>query len=1067
MKLRKRFLGILTALALMTGVGASLPASAMAPDGTISSSVVEEFADPSAEYRAGFRYELPGGQVDLEQVKTEMQQIKDAGFAVVEITASGVTDYAQYGLDSDAWRDTLKTIYAACNELGLQADIHLSFNNGANLYVPGLEVTDEGVTKELVEAHATVTGGVELAAGTAVPVIGEAGTQDNVSRGIVRAYLAKVTEVRNIPQISPPVTTTSYDINNLPRTDVSFLDADTLTDITAQVSYDAASNTAALTEAVTPGAEGETYALIAVYEQGMAATSDVGTLPARKMDYFSEAGTKAFTDFYDNEVFDDELRALMRENGGDLFSDSYGADANWTDNFLSIFEDAMGYDIGQYLPILFTDYFDFDGDLGTRIRNDHKEALTDLYCKYHLEGLTDWANSLGLQYRDQVVYSALRDMMTAAMYVDVPETESLYFMDEIDNYLAMSAPANLSRKGMVSTELGALRGRTGEAYAVGGYSQTWEDIIIQANRSFAGGVNQMLLHTFPYQSSTTHSWPGYTAFGAMFSENWGPRLPSWQDAKDVADYLARAQYIMRKGVSQRDVVIYKHNYDWARWSGEYVIDQTLTREGYTFDFINPAMMQHENAAAENGVIDVNGGHYRAFIIDSEQYPFMHYFARPEADMMPVDAALKIEEYAKAGVPIIVVGEAPSRTESLTESDDEVVAIFARMTEAGQITYVDSEADIAAALRDLKIRPNADNNTECGVTSYLRTENGVNYYFLYNQGDFDSIKENPYTGGEAVCDQVISLKGEGQPYFFDLWTGEVTPIADYTVSDGYVDVRVQLEIHESTIIALGAVEGSPSLHAVDKAANVSYDAEGNLLLKADKAGDYTVSLSDGNTKNIAVDKVAPSIVPEKWSLTVQSWTPANEFGTTGKDGALTAKNNIGPVELTELKAWKDIPEIGESVSGIGTYTTVFTVDGPMDGATLSLGEVFDTVSVKVNGVDVTGINQSTKVIDLGDLVKQGENTLEIQSVSTLRNAVRAYDSAYDYKDVQSYGLLGPVSITPYVTAAVNTEPAEGGDGSSSSGPDVPDTGTQDTLAVIVGILLVASGAAFVVTRRRSV
>ena len=59
-----------------------------------------------------------------------MQQIKDAGFAVVEITASGVTDYAQYGLDSDAWRTTLKTIYSTCNELGLQADIHLSFNNG-------------------------------------------------------------------------------------------------------------------------------------------------------------------------------------------------------------------------------------------------------------------------------------------------------------------------------------------------------------------------------------------------------------------------------------------------------------------------------------------------------------------------------------------------------------------------------------------------------------------------------------------------------------------------------------------------------------------------------------------------------------------------------------------------------------------------------------------------------------------------------------------------------------------------------------------------------------------------
>lgn len=666
-------------------------------------------------------------------------------------------------------------------------------------------------------------------------------------------------------------------------------------------------------------------------------------------------------------------------------------------------------------PLLFTDVFDFDGDLGTRVRNDHKDVLTELYCKYHLEGLTQWANSLGLQYRDQVVYSALRDMMTAAMYVDVPETESLYFMDEIDNYLAMSAPANLARKSMVSTELGALRGRVGEAYAVGGYSQTWEDIIIQANRSFAGGVNQMLLHTFPYQSSTTHSWPGYTAFGFMFLENWGPRLPAWQDARDVGDYLARAQYIMRRGISQRDVVIYKHNYDWARWSGEYVTDQTLTREGYTFDFINPAMMQHENAYAENGVIDPEGGSYRALIIDSEQYPFMHYFARPASDMMPLDAALKIEEYAKAGVPIIIVGEAPSRAESMTEADSDVAAVFTRMTQAGQITYVDSEADIAGVLRQLEIRPAADNNTPCGVTTYLRTEDGVNYYFLYNQGDFDSIHENPYTGGEAECDQTISLRGEGRPYLLDLWTGEVMPIAQYTTGDGYVNVPVELAINESCIIAVGGSDSG--FHAVKADSGVFYDEAGNLVLRANRSGSYQVTLANGTRRTVDISAVAAPVTPESWTLSVESWTPANEFGTKGAAGAATAKTRLPDIRLTELKPWNAIAELGDAISGIGTYTTEFYVDGPADGAILSLGQVFDTVSVKVNGQDVTGINQSTGVIDLGSLVQAGTNTLEIQSVSTLRNAVRKVDPSYASKTVHEYGLLGPVTVTPYVTASV--------------------------------------------------
>ena len=112
----------------------------------------------------------------------------------------------------------------------------------------------------------------------------------------------------------------------------------------------------------------------------------------------------------------------------------------------------------------------------------------------------------------------------------------------------------------------------------------------------------------------------------------------------------------------------------------------------------------------------------------------------------------------------------------------------------------------------------------------------------------------------------------------------------------------------------------------------------------------------------------------------------------------------------------------------------------------------------------GINQTTKVIDLGNLVKQGENTLEIQSVSTLRNAVRTVDQAYDYKEVQSYGLIGPVSITPYVTAAV-IAPDDSSD--PDSNPSVPDTGVNETAAVVISILLASSCAAFVLLRRKSV
>ena len=67
-------------------------------------------------------------------------------------------------------------------------------------------------------------------------------------------------------------------------------------------------------------------------------------------------------------------------------------------------------------------------------------------------------------------------------------------------------------------------------------------------------------------------------------------------------------------------------------------------------------------------------------------------------MMPVAAAQKIQQYAQAGVPIVVVGEVPSRAEGFAESDDEVVRIFAEMEAAEQITHVSSESELSAALR---------------------------------------------------------------------------------------------------------------------------------------------------------------------------------------------------------------------------------------------------------------------------------------------------------------------------------------------------------------------------------
>ncbi|MFI5429641.1 hypothetical protein [Aeromicrobium sp. UC242_57] len=90
----------------------------------------------------------------------------------------------------------------------------------------------------------------------------------------------------------------------------------------------------------------------------------------------------------------------------------------------------------------------------------------------------------------------------------------------------------------------------------------------------------------------------------------------------------------------------------------------------------------------------------------------------------------------------------------------------------------------------------------------------------------------------------------------------------------------------------------------------------------------------------------------------------------------------------------------------------------DGAYLDLGDVVDTVRVKVNGESVL-VNQADKSrIDLGGHLRAGTNELEVRVATTLFNAVKTSgDSNYQMPALQRTGLMGPITVTPYRDVAL--------------------------------------------------
>ena len=133
-------------------------------------------------------------------------------------------------------------------------------------------------------------------------------------------------------------------------------------------------------------------------------------------------------------------------------------------------------------------------------------------------------------------------------------------------------------------------------------------------------------------------------------------------------------------------------------------------------------------------------------------------------------------------------------------------------------------------------------------------------------------------------------------------------------------------------------------------------------------------------------------------------------------------------FTELTDWtaSDDPEV-KYYSGSALYINAFTLDGKdIQGSSVSLdlGEAMVMASVKVNGKDAGGAWTFPYKLEIGDLVKEGVNSLEIRVWNNWRNRLVADEKLPPEQrltwtniqpwnaddELQSSGLLGPVKIS---------------------------------------------------------
>ncbi|KAA1427736.1 glycosyl hydrolase [Nocardioides antri] len=999
------------AAALVSAAGTPPASGAAVGTGGLPADLARAFRKPGPASAAGFRWWWPHGLVDPVEIAREVDQVADAGFGVLEVAvvthslrARGIEiDVAKHGWGGPSWVQGVKAALGRAAERGVRVDITVGPSWPAA--VPTITPEDDAACNELAYGRADVAAGATYDAELPAPT-GEAHS--------TRVELVTV-QAHRVTAASSSITT---------------IDPESYVDLAGSVSGTRLTWTAPAEPA------GGTWVVLATWRRGSGQEPEAGphTNPrSYVVDHFSEAGTQAVVDLWEDRVLDGEMRARLRAAGGYLFEDSLEIETEatiWTPRMLEEFEARAGYDLRPWLPVVLEVNEAYRFALGTpgalattdalrtnQVRDDFNQVLSDLYRDYHLRPLQEFARSLGMGLRVQA-YGLETDSTEHAAILDIAETESLGFKN-LDDYRVMAGGRDIAGKKILSCEAicynGAAYNTTWGANTISPTAQN--QALFTLNSIFAAGVNQAIIHGFPYAQAPDVTWPGFAAFspyynGAVgFGEAWGPRTPQWEHVPGISAYLARTQLVLQTGTPRHDIVFLRQKSGASTGIGPFWVTNDGTKLGWSHSFITSSLLTRDDVTFRDGRLAPDGPAYKVLVIGPDKI-------RSREVTIALDAARKVLELGRAGLPVILVNDAGrdwardatpiGRTDAAAVAEvRELMAEIAALPTTRSV----SEAGVGGALAALGITRDVE-HTDSTVMHVRRVVGDTDLYYLANARHAENRRLNRVTQDVWLT----ATDRSAVPWLLDAWTGGISRVAAFERNGDRVRVRVDLVPGQSTVVVLAAPGDEPT-RSVLPGAGQEFVLHGvRPALRTTTAGTHQVTWPGGKTAKVRVDRVREPQTPTAWTLEVEDWRPADPADPKN----LATTKETRHADLPALQAWSKVAGF-EDVSGIGRYRTTIDLGTDWtedDGAVLELGEVNDTFVVRVNGEELPPCDPLDATVDLGHRLVPGLNEIEVEVASTLLNRLRVVTpSVYGVASRQSYGLTGPVRLVPYVDKVV--------------------------------------------------
>lgn len=503
------------------------------------------------------------------------------------------------------------------------------------------------------------------------------------------------------------------------------------------------------------------------------ATKEATGLEVDKLD---RQAVKSYIDTYLGSYFETLGPQLMGARGVKaLLTDSIEVGPyNWTPGLLGDFKRLRGYDATPFLPAL-TGVVIGGAKQSDAFLWDFRRTLAELTAESHYGQIAKSAHERGLTYYGESLEGtrvSIGDDMEMRRNADIPMAAMWTFSPSkgprsnyVIDILGAASVAHIYGQNLVAAE-----SMTSGLQPWGFSPRTLKPII---DLEFALGVNRPVIHTSVHQPIEKKPGLGLLIFGQYFNrhETWAEQARPW------IDYIARNAHMLQQGKFAADVAYFYG--EEAPLSGLYGEGRDLPKDlpaGYGFDFVNSDALLHQLSAANGGIENPSGMHYRMLYLGGS------------SRKMTLPVLRKIRDLVNAGV--VVAGQRPIASPSLADNEAEFAAmadeLWAKPAGRGAIMQA---ANAGQALASMGVARDFDYDSagqERDIMFVHRRLTDGDFYFLSNR-----------TERGLSINGSFRVSGK-RPELWHADTALIEPVS-YRIESGRTSVPLQLDANESVFV----------------------------------------------------------------------------------------------------------------------------------------------------------------------------------------------------------------------------------------------------------------------------